>query len=323
LAEGKDNVLVLDFAGNCERILTVKELSDHIKREYEKQHEDEEGSLKADALHLTGKGFAINFDVDDINLLSILERLSVEKDFYPTWQEASEAAQKIGFDSARDYARGYTLDDRLHSVPWNFYRDWPVGGWDVFLGKKPWGWLGYYPTCQEASKAVQERRLNGSNDYKKRYTLDDRLPSNPYMFYRDWPVGGWDVFLGKKPWGWLGYYTTCQEASEIVQKLGIKNKVEYKKRYKENNRLHSVPWNFYRDWPVGGCDVFFGKKPWGWLGYYSTWREAGDVAQKRGLHVKSVYREGYKLDDRLHSSPWIFYSDYPGWDVFLGKKEVE
>jgi hypothetical protein len=197
LAEGKDNILVLDFAGNCERILAVKELSDHIKREYEKRHADEDDSLKVDAMHLTGEGFSINFDVDDINLLSILERLSVEKDFYPTWQEASIAAQKLRIMGYGEYRKRYTEDNRLPSDPNKFFSDWPVGGWVVFFGKKPWGWLGYYPTWQEASAATQKLGIKtGVAEYKSLYKMDDRLPSGPNKFYSDYP--GIDVFLGKK-----------------------------------------------------------------------------------------------------------------------------
>jgi superfamily II DNA or RNA helicase len=316
LAEGKDNVLVLDFAGNCERILTVKELSDHIKREYEKQHEDEEGSLRTDALHLTGKGFAINFDVDDINLLSILEKLSVEKDFYPTWQEASDATQKLGIKNKKDYEIKYREDDRLYASPDGSYADFPV--WDVFLGKKPMGWLGYYPTWQEASMAALKLEIQSRPEYKKRHKEDDRLYSKPSEAYNDFP--GDSIFFSKKSMGWLGYYPTWQETSIAVLKLGIQSRSEYKKRYVEDDRLPSRP-SDYADFPSD--TIFFGKKPWGWLGYYSTWQEASKVTQKLGIIGKREYKKRYREDDRLYANPDTSYTDWLNWDVFLGKKEAE
>lgn len=56
-----------------------------------------------------------------------------KKDFYPTWQEASVAARKLGFKTSREYFAAHSRDNRLHSQPRIFYEDFP--GWDDFLGK--------------------------------------------------------------------------------------------------------------------------------------------------------------------------------------------
>lgn len=53
--------------------------------------------------------------------------------FYPTWQEASMAAQKLKISNKRDYEKRYKLDPRLTVNVRTRYSDFP--GWAVFLGK--------------------------------------------------------------------------------------------------------------------------------------------------------------------------------------------
>lgn len=55
------------------------------------------------------------------------------KNPYPTWQEASEAAQELGIVSFQDYVARYTQNARLPSKPYRMYPDFP--GMSEFLGK--------------------------------------------------------------------------------------------------------------------------------------------------------------------------------------------
>ena len=56
-----------------------------------------------------------------------------KKNFYPTWQEAAEAARRLGIKRSIDYYYVYKGDGRLPSNPGKFYSDFP--GFKKFLGK--------------------------------------------------------------------------------------------------------------------------------------------------------------------------------------------
>ncbi|MCG8612843.1 MAG: hypothetical protein MI864_20205, partial [Pseudomonadales bacterium] len=68
---------------------------------------------------------------------------------YKTYREAKKAAQRIGFETGREYRRGYKQDSKLPANPNQKYStDWE--GWYVFLGNvtpEP-----KYQTYEEAKK---------------------------------------------------------------------------------------------------------------------------------------------------------------------------
>jgi len=110
-----------------------------------------------------------------------------EREFYPTWQEASEAAIKLGLSGQCAYRMGYKVDKRLPSEPMRIYRDFP--GWRVFLKTS------FYGTWQEASRVAIRLGVVSFRGYLKLYFKDPMLPSSPYKVYPDFP--GTAVFLGK------------------------------------------------------------------------------------------------------------------------------
>lgn len=115
------------------------------------------------------------------------------KDYYPTWQEASGAAQKAGMGSIKAYFKGgygHSIDPKLPPRPDQYYPDYPGGV--TFLGGQE---KIFYSTWEKASKAAQKLGFKGKNEYIARYKVDDKLPSNPDTFYSDFP--GWIEFLGK------------------------------------------------------------------------------------------------------------------------------
>ncbi len=57
-----------------------------------------------------------------------------KKNYYPTWQEAGEAAVKLGIQNQAQYKRSYRNDLRLCSHPESFYKDFP--GWSDFVKPK-------------------------------------------------------------------------------------------------------------------------------------------------------------------------------------------
>ncbi len=113
---------------------------------------------------------------------------------YPTWQEASKAAKKLGIKSSVKYEKEREKDPRLYAMPTNMYQDFP--GWATFLGiperefvKDP------YPDWASASAAAQALGIKSSTEYHRRRKEDSRLPSFPPR-YEGFP--GWAEFLGKK-----------------------------------------------------------------------------------------------------------------------------
>lgn len=85
----------------------------------------------------------------------------------------------------------------------------------------------FYRTYKEASQAAKLLKITSGIDYKRRYTSDPFLPSNPSKIYAsEW--SGWSVFLRKD-----SFYLNWQEASIAAKQLGFISGAEYKKGYKE------------------------------------------------------------------------------------------
>ncbi|MEA2715207.1 MAG: hypothetical protein QOG91_235 [Candidatus Parcubacteria bacterium] len=111
------------------------------------------------------------------------------KNLYPTCQEASAAAIRLGFKSSREYIEGHARDPRLPSNPHVKYKDFP--GWKIFLKQRD-----FYRTWQEASRAAIALKIRTREEYVKRYPENPRLPSSPGKRYPDFP--GWPIFLGRR-----------------------------------------------------------------------------------------------------------------------------
>lgn len=160
--------------------------------------------------------------------------------WYETWEEAGQAAIKLGITNIKEYRKFYKNDCRLPSCPLYTYKNFP--GWKKFLeGKKYLFW-------QYASKAAIRLGITGRTSYKKLYRKDRRLPSSPFHFYKEFP--GWPVFLGK--------YRTWGEAAQSAIMLNIKTETEYRKRHHEDSSLPGDPNDFYDNFP--GYPTFLGKK---------------------------------------------------------------
>lgn len=156
-----------------------------------------------------------------------------------------------------------------------------------------------YSTWQEASDSVSDLGINKQKEYYKKYSQDRRLPSQPSNYYKDFP--GWKKFLKKD------FYPTWQEASIIVQKLGIRNREDYLIKYDRlDKRLPSNPQVIYKG-KFPGWKKFIGNE------FYLTWMESL-VAVKR-LNIKSWkdYQKKRFLDPRLRSDPHNYYADFIPW----------
>lgn len=303
LRPGKDKLIVLDFVGNLERIQLVLEMMNKISDEHECFTTDEERTREGyerQRFEVSGAGFEFTFSDRVVDLMKVLEH--VERDFYPTWQEASRVAIKLNLNNQLVYRAGYKLDPQLPSEPHRYYVDYP--GDLEFFGRT------YYQTWQEASAATAALGVTAQKQYRDGlYKRDPRLHSNPNSFYGDWP--GWLVFLG----GYAkNFYPTCEEALAAISRMGISSYPEYGKRYREDPRLPSNPYYQYPNFP--GFDGSSSRKL-----IYKTWQEAGKAAVGLGITTSGEFRTRYKADPLLPSRPDDSYSDFPGWRLFLGGQE--
>ncbi|MCZ4294747.1 VPA1269 family protein [Vibrio sinaloensis] len=165
--------------------------------------------------------------------------------FYPSIEEARNAARALNLTSYNSYKRNYKLDPLLPGNPQIVYqKDWI--SWFDFLGFER---NNLYPTMEEASNSVKKLKIQSRSDYALRHSLDLRLPSCPQTVYAaTWP--GWIDFLGKsRP----EYYKTLNEASSAVRAMKILSRRDYKERFLIDPCLPSSPDKYYADswrgWP--------------------------------------------------------------------------
>ncbi len=170
------------------------------------------------------------------------------KQRYPTWQEAAQAAMRLGCKKQADYIRLYKQDPLLLARPSDAYKDFP--GWPAFFDR-------YYRTLGEAMEAVHRLSIPDLPSYELRHKEDPKLPSKPDEFYPDFI--GYIEFFGrerKKP------YPTWQEAGAAAQQLGLGSQRDYKRRYKKDPRLPGNPSEFYKDF--SSWLAFLGKEEPTW-----------------------------------------------------------
>lgn len=248
LRPGKDTLIVLDFVSNLERIKQIKKFERDIEEEVKKvmleeeSEEDKEENVKPHIM-ISGKGFEFIFDDRIVNIMDELEQLT-RKSFYDTWQEASMAALTLGIKTSTEYSALRHNDKNLHSLPSEYYADFP--GWHIFLNKKrkekklstpkP----KKYKTLEQISKAAIALKIKTSTEYILRYKEDPMLPCTP------------DRIAGFVSWTKLlqtEKYQTWQEASNAAIAIGVTKVKEYRNKYRQDNRLPSNPYRTYSDFP--------------------------------------------------------------------------
>lgn len=206
--------------------------------------------------------------------------MSSKKKFYSTWQEASDAFQRVielrGIDKSKSKGGGFTFysvyykdDHLLPSRPNNIYGDvWEKNGsYDGFFQLKPEEIRKY--TFEEAVKAVQNLRPvpKTRKEYHLYYDQDSRLWRSPEEQYTNEKtgvdfekLGGWDKYLllaeiytNPNP----RFYESAEIALEAVRKLGIKNVESYRTGYRLDPRLPPILEVYYGPYTFKNV---FGKK---------------------------------------------------------------
>ena len=306
----KDRLAVLDFVGNCDRVLYVSELAQKV-REY-----SETVGEPQDSLTISELPFEISFTEEIRDLLTMLERLKA--DFYPTVEEASASVRAIKIRTETEYRATYKRDQRLPSNPNSYYADKGWVSWPMFLRGRP----GFYPTVEEASIAARNLGLTCQREYIAERKKDLRLPSSPNLYYADKGWVSWGTFLRLETLS--GYYLTFEEASAAVRVLGIEDITVYRVRRGEDPRLPKQPHNTYASRGWVSWPHFFGRKARSVAKRgetYLTVEVASEAAQKLGIEAAHEYVARYKEDPLLPSSPHVYYVDkgWVSWPHFLGK----
>ena len=172
---------------------------------------------------------------------------------YPTYEEAKRAVAVRNIKSHDEYTKRYKEDPRLPSNPNSTYAAKGWIDWYDFLGKTT---KVFYSTFEKAKRAVKRLNIKNQIEYHKRYKEDPRLPSNPNATYANKGWIGWSDYFGKPT---KVFYPTYKEAKRAVAVINIKSQSEYQKRYKEDPRLPSDPYRFYKDK--------------GWIGFFDFFRK--------------------------------------------------
>lgn len=186
---------------------------------------------------------------------------------YGTWEDASAAAKSLGLRTEDEYRSRYRKDPKLPAAPRSVYANvWgQMGGLPAFLGR-PSLRRESTPSYEQCVRIVRKMKIGSSGEYAARYREDPSLPSNPWKRFPSWDAcGGWSGFLGagvRARRSALKCYSAWAEASMAARSLGIRTSREYRKRFREDPKLHYKPRQLYADvWEErGGWSGFLGKK---------------------------------------------------------------
>jgi hypothetical protein len=234
----------------------------------------------------------------------------MKKKFYPTLTEAQQATQALAIPTKSQYLQRYREDPRLPSNPIGVYaNEWQ--NWPTFLNTSN----KFYSTLTEAQQATQALAISTRSQYLQRYREDPRLPSNLNVIYaNEWQ--NWSTFLNTSN----KFYSTLTEAQQATQALAISTRSQYLQRYREDPRLPRVPSGVYADewqnWPT-----FLGKKI---KDFYSTLTEAQQATQALAISTIIQYKQRYREDSCLPSSPIeVYANEWQNWATFLLPENIE
>ncbi|MCG9575990.1 integrase [Vibrio tubiashii] len=159
--------------------------------------------------------------------------------------------------------------------------------------------------------AIKKLGIETSTDYLEKYKLDNKLPSNPSVAYKnEWE--NWPEFLGKRK---SRIYDSYEEAAKSAAKLGASSRDVYYKTYTQDPLLPRHPNVRYRaNW--NGWTAYLGRTK---KSFYETYDEASKAVRKLGIKSGDEYRKRYSEDVRLCSAPDVYYKDsWKGMPDFLG-----
>jgi len=210
-------------------------------------------------------------------------------DLYPTYSEAQAAAQALGIKSLSDYKKRYREDPRLPVSPDRIYAATGWIDWYDFLGNES---PGLYPTYSEAQAAAQALGIKRQLDYRKRFSEDPRLPSNPQTTYADTGWIDWYDFLGNEnPSAALAVYPLMW--ANVEQWLKTQTNISTKK---SAIRVFLGGFNQVQGLPDEPTHLLLRANPFP-TEAYQQFIEAQAESQKRPYHAAITAFFGWLLDE--------------------------
>lgn len=228
------------------------------------------------------------------------------KDFYPTLEEASNAAIALGITSISEYQKIRHLDPRLPSSPdATYHKEWK--NWFLFLKKSR---KKLYQTLEEASAAAIALGITSSETYKERRKLDPKLPSTPHLKFKG-SFLDWSQFLLPKR------YTCLKDVKQAVKVIGIRDSVEYRKKRKIYTFLPAHPDRKFREEWIDWYDLCDIPKPYSYE--EATALIAHERLKSKREYIDFIIQSG---DKRLPRTPEkVYKNQWKNWYVYLGNKE--
>lgn len=231
---------------------------------------------------------------------------------YSTFDDAKNAARRLGIKNQSQYAKLRVTDSGLPRHPDIYYSNSGWKGWHDFLGVSK---SSSYTLYAQAQNAVHALNITSGADYRRRYTLDPKLPRHPNVFYAGKGWVNWCDFTGKTR---SFVYTRYAQAQKAAQTLNLKNWTDYRKRYHEDAKLPAQPQVVYanKGW-TNWYDFLGNRKPQ----FYESYALASAAARALGIVTSIEYVQRYQEDPRLPSSPANVYHNngWSDWYSFLGR----
>jgi hypothetical protein len=237
---------------------------------------------------------------------------------YDKYEDARNATHALGIKSQKEYFARYKEDPKLPSHPWvKFTQEYiSDGGADSFFVCTPKP----YKTAEQTYAAIKKLGISSYTEYFRRYKEDPKLPSSPWTRFRVTINNenlAFDPFPNapkrknlcnlRRRKSSLSLYETFEQAKLASKKLGILSSYEYRKKYKQDSRLPSVPNMYYKDCPSNPNNENFFRVAA--ETFYETYDEARIATQNLGIKSRNQYKRDYKVDPKLPSNPWIKYRD--------------
>ena len=229
---------------------------------------------------------------------------------YPPYTKLQQKVQALGIKSSSEYKKRYKEIPNAPINPDQVYEEWT--NWYDFLGTSPQKKKQILPYTKLQQK-VQALGIKSLSEYNKRYKEIPFAPSRPDLVYEEWT--NWYDFLGTSPRKFLPYTKLQKKA----QALGIKNRYEYRSRYKEIPNAPSNPDLVYEEW-TNWYD-FLGTSPQK-KKQFLPYTKLQQKAQALGIKSSSEYKKRYKEIPNAPAHPEQIYEEWEGWRVFFQRNHV-
>lgn len=252
--------------------------------------------------------------------------LGKEKPAFVSFEEARKIVKLAGIIKESQYRSEYRKYPGLPSFPNKTYPEFTT--WYEFLDIPP-----KYETIEEARIAFMKLGIKTIKDYHEKHKEDPRLPGRPDFFYkisfREFLTGKKRILKTTEPAKRYlprkKIYRSFQKAKEAAQRLGIKNSMEYREKFKQDPLLIHNPQIYpeFTDWAdfLGNSSLRKIKQRQKKILIlpYETYEEICAAVRKLGIKTAEEYGRRYREDIRLPCHPEKF-TEFEGWPHLLGKE---